>query len=428
MPVPYAGNPANYPEDVEILSGSDAPSTTSINTPFENLADRTAYLYAQLGHQNAQNWSPEFQFDSAGGFNWVGMGWSPIVSQWLLFGGHVANGMLATTYGLDEGTAAAWTEVGGATFANVGTIGYGACSADPSTGSNFWCATTDPVNAPNNHQKLWLYNGSSWSNAPGGWSSYTAAGTVYGVELCTFGSYLILARSGTGTGDSELLSSNNGFSTWTTFSSPPAAGANGTWYLKSNAGMPGVVTPTVVAVQGWTGAGLTGGGTGGQGLGDVYYSTDGHTWNTSTSLAGIMAATDAVVGLAWTQDANGPCWLAAVQPASGVTYFCRSPDGDSWTLQSGGVSTKFTISDMAAYGGVLVAVVLEPSIAAFSGPHIFSTNGGVTWYPTQATFTSNISAVGLNRPRVIASPTGFMMSNGVWTRFSSLSGLPAEAI
>src|SRR5580698_552634 len=56
----YAGNPANYPEEIELGDdGTDVPAFTTFNTPPEGLADRTAWLKANLtGAQVVANWNP----------------------------------------------------------------------------------------------------------------------------------------------------------------------------------------------------------------------------------------------------------------------------------------------------------------------------------------------------------------------------------
>ena len=46
--IPYAGSPTSWPTAVDILSGSDLPSTTNFNTTSEGTLDRTAYLYQRI--------------------------------------------------------------------------------------------------------------------------------------------------------------------------------------------------------------------------------------------------------------------------------------------------------------------------------------------------------------------------------------------
>lgn len=48
MPVPYAGNPANYPEAVDIPGGSDVPTSSLFATAYEGEIDRSAWLRANL--------------------------------------------------------------------------------------------------------------------------------------------------------------------------------------------------------------------------------------------------------------------------------------------------------------------------------------------------------------------------------------------
>src|SRR5579872_1376533 len=66
MPTPYAGNPASYPAAINILSGSDVPNSTNFNTAYEGLADRTAFLNAQLGAVNIHHINNPTFVDTSG--------------------------------------------------------------------------------------------------------------------------------------------------------------------------------------------------------------------------------------------------------------------------------------------------------------------------------------------------------------------------
>ena len=47
MSTPYAGNPANFPATIPILSDGDTPAAATWAVPYEGLADRTAWLEAR---------------------------------------------------------------------------------------------------------------------------------------------------------------------------------------------------------------------------------------------------------------------------------------------------------------------------------------------------------------------------------------------
>ena len=176
---------------------------------------------------------------------------------------------------------------------------------------------------------------------------------------------------------------------------------------------------TCVAVQGGGAAGLF----------HAYSTTNGFTWTDSADLSTVLTAAAPggnIVGLAWTQDSGGPCWVVACETVSANVVFARSPDGVNWTLQTGGVVSQQAVSDMAGAGGALVCTLDDVGSGGPSGT-MFSVDGGVTFFPCPASFTSNITTL-YARSRIAESPTGFMMANGKYARFSSLSGLPPTSL
>ena len=234
-------------------------------------------------------------------------------------------------------------------------------------------------------------------------------------KIVNLGTYDHRGVAGTGSGDCFLaVGTSRRTRSGTQLHCGTAAAVGSTWLLKSNGGQ-------VVAILS------------SDGLYNVYSTTPAALtanpsapWTISTNLAGQLAAGKTVVALCWTQDAIGPCWLAAVQVTAGGNppFFYRSADGNTWTSQAGGMSTNVTIVDMAAVGP-LVWATLEDSALHGPSSSCFSVDGGVTWYPHGVVLTSNANPIGQNRTRVANSQTGLLMANGIWCRFSGVSGLPA---
>jgi hypothetical protein len=93
MPTPYAGNQNNYPASVNILSGSDTPSSGNFITAYEGGLDRTAYLMSRLWATALDNWqaplavsSSAFNTGSTDSFGaGVGVSWEPLYGTWRVF-------------------------------------------------------------------------------------------------------------------------------------------------------------------------------------------------------------------------------------------------------------------------------------------------------------------------------------------------------
>jgi hypothetical protein len=87
MPAPYAGDQANYPKSVDILSGSDAPNSTNFNTGWEGALDRTAFINGCLVANGGINWPPLANVNpwmfSVGTIIWSAC-WDPFNEQWLV--------------------------------------------------------------------------------------------------------------------------------------------------------------------------------------------------------------------------------------------------------------------------------------------------------------------------------------------------------
>jgi hypothetical protein len=363
----------------------------------------------------AQTWSPEFTQNNSVAV--MSCRWAPKAHKWLL----VQQGSLAiplvASYGLDGGASAGWVTIG--TPPTIATApSYGACIEDPTTAGQYWVAVTDTT-ATHNTLGILHYNGSAWS-APYG--PHTGVGLYYSVELSSIGAQLIFAASSSGAGDSVIMSTNNQFATLSTFTVPNVGATGSVFYIKSNG-------KQVVAIQSQNSAGSF----------PVFTSPDGVTWSTSTSLSTLVGAGyGQLMGLTWTQDALGSCWLACINPfSSGIPTFFRSADGITWTAQLGGMTATTIdgvaakVQDMASCGNNVVCTLLDAGSGPAISSQIFSVDGGITWYVGQAGFPSNTSGSSSNNRSRVASADGtigFVATNGLWTRFSALCGLPAASV
>ena len=352
------------------------------------------------------NYCPEFKQTSVN--TQLGLGWAPTALLWLLLANNGTSVFVNASYGFDGGTGGTWVLLSGSGFSAANPPVYAGVSPGPVVG-DYWVFLTDNVGAGNNFYGWRLPSGGAWTQVFG---PLIATGQFYGAEVVNLGTYVIAACSGTGSGDCFLTWDESPYTFWE-YLHAPVAPAGSTWLLKSNGGQ---VVAIQSALDNYT----------------VYSTTPAALaanpaapWTQSTSLAGFLATGNTVVGLCWTQDLVGPCWLAAVQSQSGgAPFFFRSADGANWTNQQGGMTTPVTIVDMAAVGPMITAT-LEDSVLHGPSSTIFSVDGGISWWASGVVLTSNVNAIGQNRARISASQTGFFYGNGEWARFSGVAGLPA---
>lgn len=413
---PWSGQPLSVIPVSDYFTPSTKPPAQFFNYLFSSNAVQADLLQTYALASSLTNWCPEFDVHPVGLD--LGIAWDPRGSTWLLLVSDISTSALSlqTSYGLDEG--AAWT-VWFTGFSPATTAIWGACCYDPETALQFYVAYSDSTST---HNILNVYQlvGSTWTQD---WT-VTGGGNFYGVELATLptstgttNTTTVVAWASTDS-HSGLAYHNSVLNPWPANNVwPPvyhfvpfgiaAMNAGDTIYLKSN-GAQIVCIPSTTATGGYT----------------VWQSADGSTWTSSASLAGLAPSGGKVVGLCWTQDALGLCWLACVKPSSGAPLFFRSGDGVTWTLQSGGMTTAFVVVDMAAVGSHVVCTLADASSGGPSGA-TFSVDGGISWYFSQAVFSTNQAVSdGRQRSRIVSSSVGFMSSNAIWQRFSGLAGLP----
>ena len=59
MPSPYAGDPNNYPSNISRVLDGEPRNAVSVNTPYEELADRTAWLAARRATAGDSYWTTD---------------------------------------------------------------------------------------------------------------------------------------------------------------------------------------------------------------------------------------------------------------------------------------------------------------------------------------------------------------------------------
>lgn len=387
----------------EQISVSVAPIAPSIATP--QIAWRSAFAQTSGQDNMAIAWTPIDPSTAANPAT------QPAAGQYMVLELVPTGGLgLYVTYGQDQGLAAAWSQVGTTISSGLNASLLGACCADGS--GNYWIAVTGGSSGPSAALRTYWYNGTSWSSSV---LSETAGGNYGGVEMAVLNAYVLVAVMDSG-GTPTIYSSNNQYTSKSTFAPTIAAASTNTWYLKSNQNTsPPPPTPQVVAVPNTVGTT------------PVYSTIDGHTWTTSASLStllsGLSIGSASAAGLAFVTDFVGPCWLLALNTTGLGTLFARSTDGVTWTKQLGGLAATKTISDMDAYGNTVVCTLADASSAGPSG-QIVSFDGGITWYASPVEFPTNTAASAGYRSRVVAAraPGSFMASNGLWVRPSETFG------
>jgi hypothetical protein len=219
MPTPYAGNPNNYPASINILSGSDTPSSGNFNTAYEGTIDRTSNLAATLWVNAIGNWQPVLA-SSSSAFNtgaldsFGGMTWEPLYGTWRVF----LNAVGASQTQL-------WDSAdGGKTFVKIGSqpSAQNIVSVASGAGQSLWAVGNGTSTAA-------TFVGVSTSatvTSFTGFTAYTFAASLYYAPTGCFITWGGFQTSGTFTGGIVLGSTVTGFNG--TNASVPSAFTGGT--------------------------------------------------------------------------------------------------------------------------------------------------------------------------------------------------------
>jgi len=422
-PNPWNGQPLSVAPGTDYFEPKKPAPAQYFNYLLASNAVQAALLqeYALAGALT--NWTEEFKIFST--YTTMGLAWDPYLNFWLMFQSIGPTAGVIATKGLDAGTVAGYTVVTGANFSTAANPVYGACCIDPSTPGQYVCAYTDDT-ATHNFINIWQVLSGTWTQE---YTSGASGGYFYGVELATIGTTtVVMAVASTDAHSGIIWTTSISGGSWPAPAWPPAIqfqpfgiaamNAGDTVNVKSNGAQVVVIANTTAS------GGLT------VWSGSLNLAETTLTWSSSSSLASAAIALFAggkCVGLCWTQDAVGLCWLAAVQHGVTTTFF-RSADGITWTEQEGGLAaTNQKVVDMAAAGSHVFCTLIDSgsTVPALLPGAMFSVDGGITWYPSQLSFTTNTATVSnANRPRVASSSLGFVVANAIWQRFSEPAGLP----
>lgn len=159
----YPGNPASFPDNIDLIDDSDPPDAAHFNLGPEGLADRTAYLRAHLQstQSNARSLAGNFPLGLVG-WPFTASGtpaWDKANARWMM--GKTTDLVQASYDGIN------WSALGGSLSANVNAIivrpSDGLTSAIKS--SNSTMASLDPATDTWNQ-----FTGPGWdaSGLPGG--------------------------------------------------------------------------------------------------------------------------------------------------------------------------------------------------------------------------------------------------------------------
>jgi hypothetical protein len=420
----YAGDPTNYPAEVELIDDSDAPNATNFGTTSEGTLDRTAWLRVRIAAGPAVDWKPSFVATAGPGGADFGAACYDYDNNWILVTFHQGSMQWDAFQGqgLDAGAAAAWRQLGATQTMTYAAVSDAAVSPDPSSTGQYWVFTHEhnPSGNP--------YNFTAYQFASGSWTVKRTfqcnPGTIGKLSCVAFNGSIIYALAAQNVAGAGFSSSSDSGSTWHDFSAGLPNMPNGSeWLLKTTVDPLGVPASGdhVLAVPAFAALGAAT---------PVWKSTNGAAWTQSATLSGLPSGAS-IVGLSWCNDGLGPCWILMVQTGVFATTILRSPDGVTWTTQLGSAPTA-DIADMGSLapvspgtvGPTLVCTLADESTPGGSG-QILSIDGGQNWYPSEARlFGNDTGSTGYTRSRVVASGNGFFTYNSLWARFSALFGLP----
>ena len=390
----YAGNPGSYPVTVGLIDDSDAPNASNFNPAPQGLADRTSYLTRRVGLAGI-DWKGRVGItglpNAPAGNTFGGCGaWDAAHAQWLLGFGDTSNNdawVLANS-GMDPSdiTALAWPTIGSnAMYTAAGGIQTlpVAVGIDPD-GVGFWGLAYTP-STPDVKVQFTAGASAAWGN------KRTVALATFGA--CTvYGGYFIYTTT-----QGIISSTANHGGAWSDFNS--GIGFSGLGKFANNGSIVVFATGT-----------------------QVFTSPDGVTWTERGMATG---PNHSAAGVDW--DATRGLFVCFQQHFASPFDFeiWTSPDGITWTESSVGPA-GLLCNDFSVFNGDWVATLDDVSSGGPSG-QIASFDGGATWWLGRASMPSNhiSSSPLIIGSKLVSSPQQLMTFNGLWVRFSHLSGLPA---
>lgn len=359
----YAGDPLVYPITISIYDDADLNPAVAANldTPLQNLADRTAFQQADKGARAAENWQAPFSLGT-GVLSECKPSWDSQKNAWCIGWNHSSHIAIASYFGL-AGSATTALYAGGAfpLGVTISFVGRVTCVLkDPSDEITYYIAA---VKTSDGTGHIWRLN-----IVTGVYTSILVTGAaVTDIQLGYFNGTLVEVSAASSGVDAMSYSTNQGASF-----TPIAASVldcDTTWSLVVSQGQMLAVANHLLS-------------TGEPGL---MSSPDGQVF-TAQSFGGFFSTGDKGIGTAWGNDQSGPCWIFCFAPAasSGSTRrFLRSADAITWT-DVGTTLTQTPLWDMVAIGNTFVGILGINSLGVQVGANVvYSVSGGVLWYRSQ---------------------------------------------
>jgi hypothetical protein len=387
--VPYAGNPDNFPAEIDTLDDSVQRTASNLNAAPEGLADRTAWLKARAD-LGAVEYGPAVLSTAmlAPSDNAVVTcgKWDPFGKAWLLCGMSAANG---------SGNTTTYEPGNGIPDGSLGAIG-----PNVSSGHRASIAPFDVVFDGTKYLEAGILVGGAAVVAvcsPGGaWAlPFSDSGDTYtstSLKVLASGQTLLAYSSATQT---LLYYSNDHGATWT----------NSTFAI---AGFTGGIGEIIVGDS--------------TSIVIVISSSSKNRYITGTDGAGLWttrvvpwANTEIPMGATYARDDAGPCFFVVTKTGGGGMNVWKSADGINWS-QVGGTIASFSPSSMASIGSALA--VAAPVSSGITGGVYVSFDFGLSWrWAINSRLLDSTPYAGL-RPQVVAGESQFMCLWQTAVRFS----------
>lgn len=360
----YAGNPLNYPAAVTLLDDPDLnPATAAaLDTPLQNLADRTAYLNGIRAGVVAEFWQTPFQLGS-GHISECKPAWDSIHGRWLFGSNDGANIGIGAQAGTGVGYALNTRHLPG--------------SSPVALASRITCVIKDPddvdtyymaaIATSGNVGHIYRYKLSTQVYT----SILTSSTSCSDAQIACFNGRVIVAFA-EGASGAELKVSTNGGTTFSNALGSTPIDNDATWTFVHNATQLLLVGNRLFSTD----------------EPGYMLSTDGTTFTTE-NFGAFFAVGDLGIGTAWGLDLAGRCFIFCFKPAasSGTTRrFLRSSDGITWT-DVGIPLTSTPIQDFAAVDACFMGFMVDA--AGVDGSRIvYSLDGAQSWQMSQLNILS----------------------------------------